>query len=329
MTTVRIPLGGLVFEPPKFIRTNTSAEYLFSLRNYTSADTTVSWDLGDGFCYNSTNFSLVHTYRFPGTYQGNIEIKNKINNLTQTWKTVVQDILFGASFERASYDVATLTDVAMVLLLKQGTNINLTVDYGDGTMTSHAYGTYINRIEIKRAYFSVGAFWVNVSLVNDVSPQLTVNTTVFVQRVIKGLSVNVTCENDFVDCFQYDSVTVTASTKEGTNVTYALIISDGANQIHSSQSPLAYRYTALSYGTFLVNVTAFNRVSFQTVTKHYVVKELSTLGKLELSCTLVSVLGNTTNCFLRVSKGTGKLDRLSFNGKKTEIDPFTVNVTHT
>ena len=305
---VAIPLSGLTFAEPKYLPTNSSKKFVASLSVYTPADTTVSWDLGDGFLHNSSsNFSITHTYLSMGTYNCIFKVSNKVNSLTRSWTTVVQDTLSGASFEHASYKIIAAENASLTVLLKRGSHFKLAVDFGDGKTTSTVHTNYTSEIHIHHVYSSPGRFIIRASFSNDVSVQLTASTSVLVQTAISGLTMTVTCQSDFGDCFQHDDVTVTPSVTDGTNATF--VFRFGSGEVINSSSPyysaVTYRYTAIEHGTLVINVTAYNNISSQTETKEFIINELVAVNNMEISCTLTK-LRDTTNCSLRVGQGTGK-----------------------
>ena len=154
-------------------------------------------------------------------------------------------------------------------------------------------------------YGTPGKFNVTVSCKNKLG-QKSSNALALIQEAVGLLTVTVNCHTTFTDCFQRNEIVVSTTTTSGTEFVINFDMGNGATFSRYSllSSNVTYQYTNNSFGTMVINVTAYNQVSSRTVTTELVVKELTALGEMRLSCPAVQ-LHDIINCSLSIAQGTG------------------------
>lgn len=172
IVTVQDTINGLEFYgsiPPVALGNITRIQWI--IRQGNAFHTTV--DFGDGTSINNGSFDAAnlfavinnYTYANIGEYTVTINVSNLVSNATITGLAVVEIRLAGVDCQviHAHRDIEVNETVTVQVTATQGTNAEILIDFGDGSVTTS------RELSVQHSYLTYDFYNVSCSVYNNVS----------------------------------------------------------------------------------------------------------------------------------------------------------------
>ena len=232
----------------------------------------------DGKTTNSTDKVIPYTYTTAGRYKVVLIASNDVSSmLVNCTEIIVQDVIEGLKYTSVNHSVAVNAPAEIHWRLTQGSELLVSIDYGDGSQ------------KIVNRSLSVGDIFVAISTHNYTEPgeydvvlnasnlvdSKTINTTVYVETPAEGPGLAIwrttfpksqekLC-NKILYIAANDSVTLNVTISNGTNLNVAINFGDNSSDeslYFPRGFPTSGWSTNHSYsiaGKYNIKVTFFNR----------------------------------------------------------------------
>ena len=319
-------LDGLTLEAPKGLQVLEAG--LFKLSFSSIEPLNVSWDFGHGIIFRKlANTSMTYRFTSPGSFLVKAEAANLLSSVKLSTVVSVQHKIGVFRFQREVY-YAEVGKALNQILLQNGTNANIEIDYKDGTKTQIAADSN-NQTNAASHTFNISGVYHIVATASNLVSSMKASTLVISEQRIAGLTASVTCYGRTPYCFEKDSVEIVAKLTSGTNLNFIYSLGDGTD---SNSTLAAIRYMYENQGNFTVKITAYNNISTSTVILPTIfVRELVPLEGLSITCNKSVQLSNITTCHLEISNGTGYSCNVNFGDGNTFVlqdQNFTSMILH-
>ena len=196
IVTVQDTIKGLEFYgsiPPVALGNITRIQWI--IRQGNAFHTTV--DFGDGTSINNGSFDVAnlfavvnnYTYANIGEYTVTINVSNFVSNATIKGLAVVEIPLAGVDCQviHAHRDIEVNETVTVQVTASQGTNAEIFIDFGDGSVTTS------RELSVQHSYLTYNFYNVSCSVYNNVS-WVNVSREIQVHKPVDPLiGFNVTC----------------------------------------------------------------------------------------------------------------------------------------
>lgn len=273
----------------------------------TGSNVTYLWTFGDGMSGSEPVVS--HTYPAVGIYTAVVTATNSVSVMTATTTVTITDE--GLAGLTAANDGPTELGQTTLLTATTtaGRNVTYTWDFGDGTTGSGPI--------VSHTYPAVGVYTAIVTASSSASV-LTATTTVTVtDPPITGLVVTNDSPTELGQ-----TTTLTATTAEGSNITYTWNFGDGTPAISSGPG---VNHTYPTIGLYTAVVTASNSVSVVTATTRVTITDAAIAG-LSATNDSPTLLGEATTLTATITAGSNVAYTWDFGDGATGSGP---EVSHT
>ena len=232
---------GVVLNSTKILETNQT--FNFTISQHQGDEVRYRLNTMDGKVINTTEKVIPHVYTKAGRYRPVLIASNDISSVVVNCaEIIVQDLIEGLEYTSFNHTVAVRAEAEINWRLTQGSELYIIVDYGDGNSTivnrSISVGDVFVAIS-RHNYTKPGEYHVTVNVTNLVDSE-EINTTVYVETpgdgavlVIKRGNLTVAggdrCTGDLYVAVN-DSVTATATVRNGTNVNGLLDFGDNSSE---------------------------------------------------------------------------------------------------
>ena len=232
---------GVVLDSAKMLETNQT--FNFTISQYQGEEVRYRLNTMDGKVVITTEKVIPHVYTKAGRYRPTLITSNDISSVVVNCaEIIVQDLIEGLEYTSFNHTVAVRAEAEINWRLTQGSELYIIVDYGDGNSTivnrSISVGDVFVAIS-KRNYTKPGEYHVTVNVTNLVDSE-EINTTVYVETPGDGAVLAIRRGNltiaggDRCTGVLYvavnDSVTATATVRNGTNVNGFLDFGDNSSE---------------------------------------------------------------------------------------------------
>ena len=232
---------GVVLDSAKILETNQT--FNFTISQYQGDEVRYRLNTMDGKVVNTTEKVIPHVYTKAGRYRPTLITSNDISSVVvNCTEIIVQDLIEGLEYTSFNHTVAVRAEAEINWRLTQGSELYIIVDYGDGNSTivnrSISVGDVFVAIS-RHNYTKPGEYHVTVNVTNLVDSE-EINTTVYVETPGDGAVLAIRRGNltiagrDPCTGVLYvavnDSVTATATVRNGTNVNGFLDFGDNSSE---------------------------------------------------------------------------------------------------
>ncbi|XP_068691219.1 polycystin-1-like [Montipora foliosa] len=232
---------GVVLYSAKILETNQT--FNFTISQHQGDEVRYWLNTMDGKIVNTTEKVIPHVYTKAGRYRPTLITSNDISSVVVNCaEIIVQDLIEGLEYTSFNHTVAVRAEAEINWRLTQGSELYIIVDYGDGNSTivnrSISVGDVFVAIS-RHNYTKPGEYHVTVNVTNLVDSE-EINTTVYVETPGDGAVLAIRRGNltiaggDRCTGVLYvavnDSVTATATVRNGTNVNGLLDFGDNSSE---------------------------------------------------------------------------------------------------
>ena len=232
---------GVVLDSAKILETNQT--FNFTISQYQGDEVRYRLNTMDGKVVITTENVIPHVYTKAGRYRPTLITSNDISSVVVNCaEIIVQDLIEGLEYTSFNHTVAVRAEAEINWRLTQGSELYIIVDYGDGNSTivnrSISVGDVFVAIS-RHNYTKPGEYHVTVNVTNLVDSE-EINTTVYVETPVDGAVLAIRRGNltiaggDRCTGVLYvavnDSVTATATVRNGTNVNGFLDFGDNSSE---------------------------------------------------------------------------------------------------
>ena len=232
---------GVVLDSAKILETNQT--FNFSISQHQGDEVRYRLNTMDGKVVNTTEKVIPHVYTKAGRYRPTLITSNDISSVVVNCaEIIVQDLIEGLEYTSFNHTVAARAEAEINWRLTQGSELYIIVDYGDGNSTivnrSISVGDVFVAIS-RHNYTKPGEYHVTVNVTNLVDSE-EINTTVYVETPVDGAVLAIRRGNltiaggDRCTGVLYvavnNSVTTTATVRNGTNVNGFLDFGDNSSE---------------------------------------------------------------------------------------------------
>lgn len=266
--------------------------------------TYVMWYGGDNLTDFKTQLDadLPFSYSFTrrGQYGVSLMASNVITFRHKACSIIVQDLIKNLSFYTPIAPTALNNVTTVDWLMRQGSSVNITVDFGDGTILNEGYFdvSHIWVASNTHQYAEIGEYPVLINISNLVS-NASIQGLAVVEVPLEGVSFEVV--HSARDIEVNETVTVQISVAKGTNPEFLVDFGDG-NIVTTRELTAEHSYTVWKF--YNVSIWAYNNVSNVNVTREIQVhKPVEVLVGFNITCPPTN-LTYITPCMLNITKGT-------------------------
>ena len=239
--SVQREVYGVVLDSAKILETNQT--FNFTISQYQGDEVRYRLNTMDGKVVITTEKVIPHVYTKAGRYRPTLITSNDISSVVVNCaEIIVQDLIEGLEYTSFNHTVAVRAKAEINWRLTQGSELYIIVDYGDGNSTivnrSISVGDVFVAIS-RHNYTKPGEYHVTVNVTNLVDSE-EINTTVYVETPGDGAVLAIRRGNltiagrDPCTGVLYvavnDSVTATATVRNGTNVNGFLDFGDNSSE---------------------------------------------------------------------------------------------------
>ena len=232
---------GVVLDSAKILETNQT--FNFTISQHQGDEVRYRLNTMDGKVVNTIEKVIPHVYTKAGRYRPTLITSNDISSVVVNCaEIIVQDLIEGLEYTSFNHTVAVRAEAEINWRLTQGSELYIIVDYGDGNFTivnrSISVGDVFVAIS-RHNYTKPGEYHVTVNVTNLVDSE-EINTTVYVETPGDGAVLAIRRGNltiaggDRCTGVLYvavnDSVTATATVRNGTNVNGFLDFGDNSSE---------------------------------------------------------------------------------------------------
>ena len=275
--SVQYAIHGVVVEHPLILKTNETFNFTV-LPHLGDEMARYTLHTMDGKTTNSTDKVIPYTYTTAGRYKVVLIASNDVSSmLVNCTEIIVQDVIEGLKYTSVNHSVAVNAPAEIHWRLTQGSELLVSIDYGDGSP------------KIVNRSLSVGDIFVAISTHNYTEPReydvvinasnlvdrKTINTTVYVETPAEGPGLSIwrtiyskaqekLCKKElYIEA--NDSVTLNVTISNGTNLNVAINFGDNSSdefKYFHREFPTSGWSTNHSYsiaGKYNITVTFFNR----------------------------------------------------------------------
>ena len=303
MAHIQVKLSGLNFTAPSAVATNTSSRFNISLDVVSLSAPIISFLFGDGSTFNSISFETNYSYPQAGLFNANVIVANKVSTLTSTRQVIVQDLVEGFRVDRDVYLVAVGERARFLISIAGGTNVSVKATYDDCKLpflTTWLSGPS-NLDSLLTCVFDTVGVCNGLFYASNAVSQANAAALIISEIAIQGFNVTIQCLSEYPSCFQQDQIVFHLNLTNGTLPKFMFNMGDGRTII-STNRILSHSFS--SYGSFDVNITAYNNVSSKSVLRRVAVLRLVPLVGVEVTCNKTVGLSEMTFCYLTVQQGT-------------------------
>ena len=232
---------GAVLDSAKILETNQT--FNFTISQHQGDEVRYRLNTMDGKVVNTTEKVIPHVYTKAGRYRPTLITSNDISSVVVNCaEIIVQDLIEGLEYTSFNHTVAVRAEAEINWRLTQGSELYIIVDYGDGNSTivnrSISVGDVFVAIS-RHNYTKPGEYHVTVNVTNLVDSE-EINTTIYVETPGDGAVLAIRRGNltiagrDPCTGVLYvavnDSVTATATVRNGTNVNGFIDFGDNSSE---------------------------------------------------------------------------------------------------
>ena len=225
----------------KILETNQT--FNFTISQYQGDEVRYRLNTMDGKVVNTTEKVIPHVYTKAGRYRPTLITSNDISSVVVNCaEIIVQDLIEGLEYTSFNHTVAVRAEAEINWRLIQGSELYIIVDYGDGNSTIVNRSVSVGDVFVaisRHNYTKPGKYYVTVNVTNLVDSE-EINTTVYVETPVDGAVLAIRRGNltvaggDRCTGVLYvavnDSVTATATVRNGSNVNGFLDFGDNSSE---------------------------------------------------------------------------------------------------
>ena len=303
MAHIQVKLSGLNFTAPSAVATNTSSRFNISLHVVSLSAPNISFLFGDGSAFSSISFETNYSYPHAGLFSAKAIVANKVSTLTSTRQVIVQDLVEGFRVDRDLYLVAVGERARFLISISGGTNVSVRATYEDCSLpflTTWLNGPS-NLDSLLTCVFDTVGVCNGLFYASNAVSQAKASALIISEIAIHGFNATIQCLSKYPSCFQQDQIIFHLNLTNGTHPKFVFNMGDG-HTIISTNKILSHSFS--SYGSFDVNITAYNNVSSKSVLRRVAVLRLVPLVGVEVTCNKTVGLSEMTVCHLTVQQGT-------------------------
>ena len=275
--SVQYVIHGVIIDHPRILKTNQTFNFTISPHH---GDEMARYTLEtmDGNTTLTTNKVIPYVYSKAGRYNVVLIASNDVSSvIVNCTEIVVQDVIEGLKYTSFNHTVAVHAEAQINWRITQGSELYISIDYGDEITKIVNRSLSVGDIFVaisKHNYTAPGEYRVSINASNLVDSKM-INTTVYVETPGQGPGLAIrrgtTAKAEGGPCTGIlyiatnDSVTVTATVLNGTNINVTLDFGDDSidrNKYFHRDFPDEGWTTNHSFsvpGEYNIAITFFNR----------------------------------------------------------------------